>query len=65
MDILNATRPAARVVRLQSHLEQLLRITAASWGLAAPPAAALLPRAQPGPAHAVAPARHAPPGLRA
>ena len=33
MDILHASRPAARVTRLQSHLQQLLRTTAASWGL--------------------------------
>lgn len=65
MDILNATRPAARVVRLQSHLQELLRITAASWGLATPTAGSLLPRAQPGPLRGAAPGRPAPPGLRA
>ena len=64
MDILNATRPAARVVRLQSHLQELLRITAASWGLATPPAGPHVPRAQPG-TRAVAPDRHVSPGLRA
>jgi hypothetical protein len=65
MDILNATRPAARVVRLQSHLQDLLRITAASWGLTPPAEGPLLPHAQPGPVRAVAPVRHTPPGLRA
>ena len=65
MDILNATRPAARVLRLQRHLQELLRITAASWGLATPPAGPLPPRAQPGTVRAVAPDRHVSPGLRA
>ena len=36
MDILHATRTAARVTRLQAHLQQLLRTTAASWGLEPP-----------------------------
>lgn len=65
MGILNATRPAARVVCLQSHLQNLLRITAASWELATPTAGPLPSRAQPGRVRAVAPVRHAPPGLRA
>ncbi len=33
MDILHASRPATRVTTLQSHLQHLLRTTAASWRL--------------------------------
>lgn len=65
MDILNATRPAARVERLQGHLQNLLRITAADWGLATLPARRLLPQAQAGALRATAAARLVPTRLRA
>jgi hypothetical protein len=65
MDILNATRPAARVERLQSHLQDLLRITAASWELAPPAAGPFLRCESVVSAPALAPARNPPPGLRA
>ncbi|MBK6006241.1 hypothetical protein JJB11_09080 [Ramlibacter ginsenosidimutans] len=65
MDILNATRPAARVVRLQSHLQELLRITAANWGLDPPVEGPFLPPARLAPARAVAPVWNPPPSLRA
>jgi hypothetical protein len=65
MDILNATRPAARVAHLQSHLRDLWRITAASWGLAPSAAGPFLPCTSPLPARAAATARTPPPALRA
>jgi hypothetical protein len=55
----------ASPLRLQSHLHDLLCITAASWGLAPPMAGPLLPHAQPAPPRALAPAHHPPPCLRA
>ena len=55
----------ASPLRLHSHLQDLLRITAASWGLETPAAGSFLPGTHHVPPRALAPARDPLPRLRA